>query len=247
MSGINKAMNVIDEGANSLGQNRSQREILLSMYRPLAYLRPEQKKLLKTVWSLDQGLDGTRLGCEYCKVVMDFSQITVHHRDGEESHNELPNLAPACWEDNRKEGWMVRRRKAAQASKSERENLSAGIGSESDEQKPTVVQLNEDYEPEVRLFVIEHISKFGLDPGEKAIPFLNPKVVRDAAAEWSGANPKTCYPYFGKMLNPINGFVKVEKKFGKKYLTFRHADHFKLTPNELMEMFPKAGRRTRKA
>lgn len=237
----------MSQGANSLGQNLSQREILLSMYRPLTYLRPEQKKLLKTVWSLEQGLDGMRLKCDFCKNVMDFSQITIHHKDGDESHNELPNLAPACWEDNRKEGWMVRRRKAAQASKSEKENLSAGIGNESDVDKPTVVQLNEDYEPEVRRFVIEHISRFGILPDEKAIPFLHPKVVRDAAAEWSGANPKTCYPYFGKMVNPINGFLAVKKRFGLKYLAFRYEDHYALSPEEIMKLYPKEGRRTRKA
>ena len=95
---------------------------MMSLYRPPASLKKHHKDLLKTAWSIRQGYDGTKLGCSFCIKVGTFGEITVHHKDGNEGHNDPNNVAPACWDCHMKEGWMVRRRKKAEATELEREN-----------------------------------------------------------------------------------------------------------------------------
>ena len=97
---------------------------MMSLYRPPASLKKHHKDLLKTAWSVRQGYDGTKLGCSFCIKVGTFGEMTVHHKDGNEGHNDPDNVAPACWDCHMKEGWMVRRRKKAEVAERERERVS---------------------------------------------------------------------------------------------------------------------------
>ena len=106
-------------------QNNSERETLyqslIANYRPPVTLRTSHKKQLKTAWSIRQGHDGSKCECFFCKNLKIFSDLTIHHRDGNEDHNDAENLTPACYECNRKEGWVVRLRKKAEVVERERE------------------------------------------------------------------------------------------------------------------------------
>jgi hypothetical protein len=93
-------------------------QALVLLYRPPSLLKKAHKDLLKTIWSFKQRHDGTEAECFVCHRVLKLGDLTVHHRDGDIRHNDLGNLRPACWECNRLEGWLVRRREAA---KKERE------------------------------------------------------------------------------------------------------------------------------
>ena len=97
---------------------------LMALYRPPTLLKAPHKRLLKTAWSFRQGYDGSKLACLMCPKVLDFAGITVHHKDRVEAHSDPDNLSPACWECNRREGVLVRRRQKAQVASREREILT---------------------------------------------------------------------------------------------------------------------------
>jgi HNH endonuclease len=96
----------------------------MALYRPPSRLKAPHKRLLKTAWSIRQGYDGSKLECFMCSKLGAFAEITVHHGDNIESHNDPDNLSPACWECNRKEGLLVRRRQKAEVASREREILA---------------------------------------------------------------------------------------------------------------------------
>lgn len=100
-------------------------ESLIDNYRPPINLRKNHKDYLKTAWSVRAGYDGKKLPCDYCHKVKEFAEITIHHKDGNEQHNTIENVCPACWECNDKEKWIVRRRKKAEADERERERVLA--------------------------------------------------------------------------------------------------------------------------
>ena len=106
-------------------QTGSERETLyanlMANYHPPLTLRTSHKNQLKVAWSARQGYDGSKLECSFCNKVKAFAEITVHHKDGNEEHNDPDNVAPGCWDCHMKEGWIVRRRKKAEASERERE------------------------------------------------------------------------------------------------------------------------------
>jgi len=69
---------------------------LLTLYYPKQRLRSNDKRLIKTILSLQQGSDGTRGRCCFCEKEGDVdTDLNLHHRDNIINHNELPNLALA--------------------------------------------------------------------------------------------------------------------------------------------------------
>lgn len=94
---------------------------LLALYRAPVVLKKPHKDLLKTIWSFAQGLDGFHVRCFSCGKVFDFPGSTVHHCDGNVRHNEFENLDPACWDCNRREGWLVRKRQVAERRERKKE------------------------------------------------------------------------------------------------------------------------------
>ena len=94
---------------------------VMGLYNPPARLRKKDKDLLKRVWSIQQGYLGSQLKCPGCNTLGSLGQISIHHKDGILSHNDPDNLEPACFECNRNEGAIVRRRVKAQVTQSERE------------------------------------------------------------------------------------------------------------------------------
>ena len=163
--------------------------------------------------------------------------LEIDHINGNPKDWRENNLRLLCKSCNLKERAFILR-------SVERENFSVGIGSE---QTTRAIQLNEDYEPEFRRFVIEHLLKFGPDPQQEALPYLTRGVIINGASNYAGNNPKTGYPYFGKMANPINGFLEV-RKWGSariKVVRFRYPEYYEMTVEQIEELQPKQGLRWR--
>lgn len=51
--------------------------------------------MVKMILSLKQGYDGSKSRCIVCGREGETDPMDIHHFDGTESHNEIPNLAPA--------------------------------------------------------------------------------------------------------------------------------------------------------
>lgn len=102
-------------------EREAQCRAVMALYHPPVRLKKNHKDLLKTAWSIKQGYDGSKLECLVCGVLRSLAEITVHHKDNAEEHNDPDNLEPACWECNRTEGVLVRRRLKAQVATRERE------------------------------------------------------------------------------------------------------------------------------
>lgn len=111
-------------------EREAQFQSLMALYRPPTRLKTPHKRLLKTAWSIRQGYDGSKLECLMCRRLGSFAEITVHHADNVEEHNDPDNLSPACWECNRKEGVLVRRRQKAQVAALEREARAQAVAEE---------------------------------------------------------------------------------------------------------------------
>jgi hypothetical protein len=91
-------------------QREKQLEFLKILYKPKQRLRTDDKALIKRILSLEQGFDGTEGKCFYCSEVSKIDgELTVHHRDGIISHNELGNLSIAHGSCNTSE-WNRQRR-----------------------------------------------------------------------------------------------------------------------------------------
>lgn len=230
-------------------QTSPEREIqfkaIMANYRPPITLRTPHKKLLKTAWSIRQGYDGTKLECFFCHKLEDFGGITVHHQDNNEEHNDPDNLSPACWDCNRKEGNIVRLRKKAEVRERERETIRSGNYSASQEARPEILELNEEYETLYRRYMISHLLAYGRDPEPDDFHQLVRKNLHPAACEEVGCNPKTGYSYLARMVNPINGFIKEEpwRESGRRILIFRTPEYYNLETDEIEKLHPKAGLR----
>jgi hypothetical protein len=178
--------------------------------------------------------DGDR--CRLCG--REKIMLEIDHINGDPNDWRMPNLRLLCKNCN-----LAERNKR---STQERENFSLGIGWEPGE-TTRAIEKNEDYEPEFRRFIIEMLLRFGPDPPQEAFPYLTRHALINAASNYAGNNPKTGYPYFGKMANPINGFLQVQV-WGRakvKIVRFRFPEYYDKTLDEIVRMQPKEGLRFR--
>jgi hypothetical protein len=107
-----------EKGAKVTAQADPHREeqfqAMMAFYHPPTWLKKSHKDFLKTAWSIREGYDGSKLSCLFCGKVKELREITVHHKDGIETHNDPANLGPACKPCNETEGWAVRKRRQAE-------------------------------------------------------------------------------------------------------------------------------------
>lgn len=197
--------------------------------------------------------DGRGCACKGCKIHKGACPLSVlshdieiekfltpHHGEKGPSDHHLSNIRAFCWPCNRAAGGSTQHR--------EREkNIAQGIGEppeSADEVARRINEMNETAEPAFREFVIEQIQKFGRRPVDKVLDYLKPSELVYAGSEWTGANPKTCYPYLARMTNKINGFIDIakHKPTNRRYLTFRHDDLWEMEIKEIMKLYPKGGK-----
>ena len=243
-------MTVASTRSHPNSERESIYESLTANYRPPVHLRKNHKDYLKTAWSILAGYDGKELPCDFCNKVKEFAEITIHHKDGNEQHNTIENVCPACWECNDKEKWIVRRRKKAEVSERERDTFRTHRELAPD--APDSMKKNLDYEEPYRTLIVRLILNAGLDESTNHPPIdilkeeiLDPTNANAAACEETGANPKTGFPYLDKMKNPTNGFMEVAKHpTGIKYLRFRKKEYYSMSESEIIKLHPKTGQRT---
>ena len=211
-------------------------------------------------WELLVRLDGERRkeavqdlaevygsNCYFCGQALDLEHATdIHHLDYNQRNNKWANLRlthHGCNSaDPNKPGRVGRPQ-----SPHEREREKAAVGVELQAQeKPVSIVLNEEYEDAFRRFVVTRVSSYGPDPGPDDFIFLLPRNILPAAAEWTGANPKTLYPYLAKMTNPENGFLTTTpyRKTGKSILTYKKPEYYEMDLEEILRRHPKRGLRT---
>jgi hypothetical protein len=165
--------------------------------------------------------------------------LEIDHINGDPYDWRMVNLRLLCKNCN-----LAERNKR---SVHERENFSMGIGFELSDETTRAIEKNEDYEPEFRRFIIEMVLRFGPDPPQEAFAYLTRHALINAASNYAGNNPKTGYPYFGKMANPINGFLEVVA-WGRpkiKIVRFRFREYYDKTVEEIVKLQPKEGLRFR--
>ncbi len=174
--------------------------------------------------------------------------VDLHHSLplGSRGCNRLEALHLAHHEHNRQIGpakWPLEGVQREQ----ERENPGQGIGPTFAASVETILQKNEEGEPAFREFVTELILRIGPSPKGAGLQNLRPNFVLSAGAEWSGMNPKTCYPYLNKMTNPINGFLRIrtDQSTKARYLGFRFELYYELEAKEILKLHPKEGLRFR--
>ena len=129
----------------------------------------------------------------------------------------------------------------AQPQKTEREIPEQGYG-EPDHSDPSAYAVSKNADEDaVRQTVIEHLLRMGPDPGFKLLYALQLKNMVNAVAEELDFSQATLYRYFGRMLNPINGFLAPRSKRKVAFLGFRRDDYYSLGAKEIMKMHPKRG------
>lgn len=224
------------ETKSKVARLRPAAQLILRAYRPPSELRPEHKDLLKTVWSVDQGFDGERARCVFCKVVKILRDMTVHHDDGVRSHNDFDNLSPACYPCNKDESLKVMRRQRAEVRSRERKSerrVTTGRPANPGELSEEIVRHDEGL-PEVTRAVIRRIQD-----GWRALTAAKSAIVDDVALEGGPEYKRavaslklrsivgsifqehdvavqTIYHYFMGFKNPINGWcVLVDGPDGK--------------------------------
>ena len=181
--------------------------------------------------------------CQRCAgaVLNPLTDLTINHIDHDKTNNHRWNLNLMHF------GCQITEfLDTSDESTGKRARISRDVGSES-EVTSVEIERNEEGEPAVREFVVEHLLRYGPNPPESDIQFLRLRVVLAAASNYAGPNPKTCYPYFNRMTNPINGFIELKKHPQLKvgYLTFRFPEYYDMTVEEILEINPKKGLRFR--
>ena len=175
-------------------------------------------------------------------------ELELDHADGDPHNWRRENMRLLGKGHNLSE----RNRQRSLKRKKEREKASrASVSHVPDE--PITIAKNREGEPAYRDFIIGHLLLYG-EPHPESVewvkdvmPLLDPTEMLKAGSAWSGMNPKTCYPYQGRMDNRINGFLEVRrhKPTQKDYLQFRFLEYYAMTVEEIDKLNPKEGLKTR--
>ena len=85
-------------GCSPLGQaGRDNTDLynLIATYTPPNYLRTKHRQLIKKIYSLQQGFDGTKAFCCICGKIGEVEDMDVHHYNHIVGDNRLANIGPA--------------------------------------------------------------------------------------------------------------------------------------------------------
>lgn len=179
--------------------------------------------------------------CEICgseKDSLGRSNLIIEHIDNDSKNFSMENTRlahPSCNQHKNPRGPQ------SALPKVEREITGQGYG-EPDHTDPSAYVINKNADEDaVRQTVIEHLLRMGPDPDFKVLYALQLKNMINAVAEELDFSQATLYRYFGRMLNPINGFLSPRSKGKVTFLGFRHDEYYSLDPKEVMRMHPKRG------